>query len=137
MRQQTYSLLAKKLTSLILKEGNMANTFTREDAGTCFACDQELPSFRLISLERFPNQSRDLEPDCLTGLFCEACLKLEINEYFAAFAQTSLPLGSDESTERCLCRQIGFTVVPLALSAEESKLLVEEIEVDWLEATVN
>lgn len=115
----------------------MANTFKKEDAKTCFGCDQEPPSFRLISLERFPNQSRQLEPDCIAGLFCEACLKIEINEYFKAFAQSDLPLGSDESTERCLCRQIGFAVVPLSLSVEESKLLVEEIEVDWLEATVN
>jgi hypothetical protein len=55
----------------------------------------------------------------------------------AGFKVITEALGSDESTERCLCRQIGFSVVPLALSAEESKLLVEEIEVDWLEATVN
>ena len=115
----------------------MANTFTREDARTFFGCDQNPPSFRLISLERFPTESRRFEPACMTGLFCEACLKLEINEYFAAFAQTNLPLGSDESTESCLCRQIGFAVVPLALSEEESKLLVEEIAVDWLESTVN
>jgi hypothetical protein len=115
----------------------MANTFTKEDARTCFGCDQNSPSFRLISLERFPNGSRQLEPDCMTGLFCEACLKLEINEYFAAFAQNNLPLGNDESTDSCLCRQIGFAVVPLALSDEESKLLVEEIEADWLEAMVN
>jgi len=73
----------------------------------------------------------------MTGLFCEACLKLEINEYFEAFAQNNLPLGNDESTDSCLCRQIGFAVVPLALSDEESKLLVEEIEADWLEAMVN
>lgn len=115
----------------------MANTFTREDARTCFGCDQELPSFRLISLERFPNQSRELEPDCMTGLFCEACLKLEINEYFAAFAQINLPLEGDESTERCLCRQIGFAVVPLMFSQEEVKLLINELEADWLESVVN
>lgn len=115
----------------------MANTFTIEDARTCFGCDHMPPSFRLISLERFPNKSRELEPDCMTGLFCEACLKLEINEYFTAFAQNNLPLGNDESTEGCVYRQIGFAVVPLALSEEESKLLVEEIEVDWLEATIN
>jgi hypothetical protein len=115
----------------------MANTFTKEDARTCFGCDRNSPSFRLISLERFPNEARQLEPDCMAGLFCEPCLKLEINEYFAAFAQSELPLGSDESTESCLCRQIGFAVVPLALSEEESKLLIEEIEADWHEAMVN
>ena len=114
----------------------MANTFTKDDARTCFGCDQNPPSFRFISIERFPNESRQLEPDCTAALFCEACLKLEINEYVAAFAQSNLPLGRDESTESCLCRQIGFAVVPLALSEEESKLLVEEIEADWLEVKV-
>lgn len=115
----------------------MANTFTRDDAKTYFHCSSNPPSFRLISLERFQNESRQLEPDCMAGLFCEACLKLEINDYFAAFAQNDLPLGSDESAEGCLCRQIGFAVVLLVLSEEESKLLVEEIEADWLEAMVN
>ncbi|MGD0941026.1 MAG: hypothetical protein ABR905_15065 [Terracidiphilus sp.] len=115
----------------------MANTFTREDAKTCFGCDQKPPSFRLISLERFPNQSRELEPDCMTGLFCETCLKLEINEYFAAFAQNNIPLGSDESTERCLCRQVGFAVVPLMFSREEAKLLIDELDTDWLASAVN
>ena len=115
----------------------MANTFTREDARTCFRCDLNPPLFRLILLERFPNELRELEPDCMTGLFCEKCLKLEINEYFDAMPQSNEPLGSDESTEGFLCRQIGFTVVPLMLAESESKLLVEEIEVDWLEATVN
>lgn len=83
-----------------------ANTFTRENTRTCFGCDQKPPSFRLISLERFPNQSQELEPDCVTGLFCEACLKLDINEYFAAFAQTNLPLGSNESAERRLADRL-------------------------------
>jgi hypothetical protein len=115
----------------------MANTFSREDARTCFRCDSNPPSFRLISLERFPNESRDLEPDCMTGLFCKACLQLKVQDFFDAFTQSEAPLGIDESCESFLCRQIGFTVVPLMLSVDESKLLVEEIEVDWLEAMVN
>jgi hypothetical protein len=73
----------------------------------------------------------------MAGLFCEACLKVEINEYFDAFAQNREPLEIDESTDGYLCRQIGFTVVPLTLSENGSKLLVEEIETDWLEAIVN
>jgi len=115
----------------------MSITFNREDAKSCFRRHSVPPSFRLISLERFPNESRVFEPDCMAGLFCEACLKFEINEYFDAIAQNQEPLGSDESTEGFLCRQIGFTVVPLMLSESESKLLVEEIEADWLEAMVN
>jgi hypothetical protein len=64
----------------------------------------------------------------MTGLFCEKWLKLEINEYYDAISQSKEPLGSDESTEGFLCRQIGFTVVPRMLAEIESKLLVEEIE---------
>lgn len=115
----------------------MPITFSREDASTCFRCDSNPPSFRLISLERFPSESRELEPDCMAGLFCEACLKLEINDYFEDFIQKDVPLGCDESSEGFFCRQIGFTVVPLMLSKEESELLVEEIKSDWLEAMVN
>ena len=115
----------------------MANTFTREDARTCFRCNQHPPSFRLISLERFPNEFREFEPDCMTGLFCEECLKIEIREYFVAMAQSNQPLGKDESSEGFLCRQIAFTVVPLMLAECESRLLIEEIEADWLETMVN
>lgn len=73
----------------------------------------------------------------MTGLFCERCLKLELNEYFDAIPQSNEPLGIDESTEGFLCRQIGFTVVPLMLAERESRLLVEEIESDWHEVLVN
>ena len=115
----------------------MPITFNREDAKTCFRCHSNSPSFRLISLEHFPNEFREFEPDCMAGLFCEPCLKLEIKEYLDAIGQTREPLGSDESSDGFLCRQIGFTVVPLMLSENESKLLVEEIQTDWLEAMVN
>jgi hypothetical protein len=73
----------------------------------------------------------------MTGLFCEACLTLELREYFVAIAQSNEPLGSDESTAGFLCRQIAFTVVPLMLAERESRLLIEEIEADWLETMVN
>ena len=115
----------------------MATTFTTEDAQTCFHCGINPPSFRLISLEQFQNDASELESDCMAGLFCESCLRLEIDNYLQSFNQTKLPLGIDESTERFLCRQVGFAVVPLMLSEEESKLLVDEIESDWLERTVN
>lgn len=73
----------------------------------------------------------------MTGLFCERCLKLETKEYFETISQRNEPLGNDESLEGFFSRQIGFAVVPLMLSEIESKLLTEEIESDWLEATVN
>jgi hypothetical protein len=73
----------------------------------------------------------------MAGLFCETCLRLEINDYFDAIAQNKEPLGSDESTEGFLSRQIGFTVVPLMLSENESNLLVEEIKAKWLETAIN
>ena len=115
----------------------MPITFSREDAKTCFGCHSNAPSFRLISLERFPNESRQFEPDCMAALFCDACLKEELDAYFDAIAQNKEPLGVDESTDGFLCRQIGFAVVPLMLGEDESKLLVEEIKTDWLEAMVN
>jgi hypothetical protein len=112
----------------------MATTISREDARTCFRCDSNQPSFRLVSLERFPNGSRELEPDCTAGLVCEACLRNAINDHLDGFAQAKLPLGTDESAEGFLCRQIGFAVVPLKLDEKESGLLVDEIESDWLDA---
>jgi hypothetical protein len=115
----------------------MATTICRDDARTCFRCDSNPPSFRLISLERFPNESRELEPDCTAGLVCEECLRNAINNHLDGFAQAKLPLGTDESAEGFLCRQIGFAVVPLILAEKESGLLVDEIESDWLDAMVN
>ena len=43
----------------------MATKFRREDARTCFRCQSELPSFRLISLVKLLTENRTLEPDCL------------------------------------------------------------------------
>ena len=115
----------------------MTIVITKDEARTCFGCDENPPSFRLISLERFPNESRHLELDCMAGLFCDVCLRREIDNYLAAFPQNSLPLGNDESTERCLCRQIGFAVVPITLNEKESALLAREIEGNWREVIVN
>jgi len=73
----------------------------------------------------------------MAALFCEHCLKLEINDNFGALAQNELQVGADESAKDFLSRQIGFLVLPFALAQKESELLVEEIQNDWLEATVN
>lgn len=73
----------------------------------------------------------------MAALFCEPCLKREIDENYGALAQNMIPIGSDESANDFLSRQIGFLVVPLTLRPEESDLLVDEIRSDWLEATVN
>lgn len=115
----------------------MATTISRDDAKACFRCDLNPPSFRLISLERYPNECRELQPDCNAGLFCERCLRIVINDHIDAFAQSKLPLGTDESTDRFIRRQVGFVVVPLMLDEKESELLVDEIETEWLEAVVN
>jgi len=50
----------------------MATTFKRDDAKTCFHCGVNPPAFRLISLERFPNENGDLVPDTMAALFCES-----------------------------------------------------------------
>lgn len=73
----------------------------------------------------------------MAGLFCESCLRLEIESYCHAFEQARIPLGEDESPEGFLCRQIGFTVVPLMFGQEEAKVLIDELETDWLECPVN
>src|SRR6202007_3321554 len=102
----------------------MATSFNRDDVRRCFRCDRNPPSYRLVSLERFLNESGELEPDCMAALFCDDCLKLEIDDNFGALAQNRLPVGTDESAKDFLSRQIGFLVVPLALEQKESELLV-------------
>jgi hypothetical protein len=72
----------------------------------------------------------------MAGLFCESCLRLEIEEYYDAFGQAKIPLGEDESPKGFFCRQVGFAVVPLTLSKEEADVLVDELDTDWLECAV-
>jgi hypothetical protein len=115
----------------------MATTFTQDDARTCFHCSINPPAFRLISLERFPNEIGDLVPDTLAGLFCESCLRLEIENYYDSFGQAKLPFGKDESPDGFLCRQIGFAVVPLLFGEEEAKIMIDELNSDWLECAVD
>jgi hypothetical protein len=91
----------------------------------------------VISLERFPNETGDLVPDTLAGLFCEDCLRLEIENYYDSFRQAKLPLSKDESPDGFLCRQIGFAVVPLVFGEEEAKAMIDEFNSDWLECAVN
>ena len=115
----------------------MTTTFNRDDAKTCFKCNRNPPAYRLISLERFLDNAGHLEPDCMAALFCEACLKIEIDENFGALAQEKLPVGTDESAKDFLSRQIGFLVVPLNLAQKESELLIEELKGNWLDVAVN
>jgi hypothetical protein len=70
-------------------------------------------------------------------LFCDAFLKLEINDCFGAFTLDNFPPEGDVSCEGFPCRQAGFSLVHLMLSKEESELLVEEIKSAWLAAMVN
>jgi hypothetical protein len=115
----------------------MSTTITRDDARTCFYCSVNPPVFRVISLERFPDDIGNLVPDTLVGLFCESCLRLEIESYYDAFEQAKLPLGMDESPNGFLCRQIGFAVVPLIFGNEEATVMIDELSSDWLECAVN
>jgi hypothetical protein len=109
----------------------------QEDARTCFHCDSNPPSFRVISLENTPNVDRDLEPDCLVALVCQSCLPLQIDDLCKGIAQMKIPVGVDETPDRCLCRQVGFAIVPLKLSEPESGLLIDELGTEVLETTVN
>jgi hypothetical protein len=108
----------------------MATIINREDSKTCFNCDSKPPLFRLISLEKFLTENGSLEPDCLVGLFCESCLRLQIEDLFAGFSQSKTPVSPNETPDRCLCRQVGFVVVPIEFGHTESQLLIDELGLD-------
>ncbi len=115
----------------------MARKFKREEAKTCFRCQSYSASFRLISLVKLPNENRTLEPNCLVELLCKSCLKFEIDDLYEGLAQSSIPVGVDESPDVCLSRQIGFAVVPLTFSERESQLLIDELRTNGVESVVN
>lgn|ERR1700733_1146454 len=105
----------------------MATKFNRRDAKNCFRCHSHSPSFRLISIVKLPAENRTLESDCLVELLCASCLRFEIDDLYEGFAQSSIPMGADESPDVCLSRQIGFAVVPLTFCEREFQLLVDEL----------
>jgi hypothetical protein len=115
----------------------MTNISATCHARSCFRCNACSPLFRRIALERYPNEQRVLEPACAVGLFCEACIKLEINDYFESFAQNGEAVGHDETSEEYLCRELGFAVLPLMLSGKEKGLFAEEIISDPFKSLVN
>jgi hypothetical protein len=115
----------------------VAIKFKREDAKTCFRCQVNPPQFRLISLEKLPTEDGALEPDCLIELLCPGCLRLEIDDSYEAFAQSSIPVGANETPDVRVCRQIGFAVVPLMFSERESQLLIDELRSNVFETAVN
>jgi hypothetical protein len=108
----------------------------QEDARTCFHCDSNPPSFRVISLENTLNLDRDLEPDCLVALVCQSCLRFQIDDLCKGIAQSNIPIGIEETPDRCLCRHVGFAIVPLKLSERESGLLIDELGTEVLEPAV-
>lgn len=85
----------------------------------------------------FPIEDGGLEPDCPAGLFCEECLRIEVDGFFESFAESRIPLGTDESPASFLARQIGLIVVPLQFGRADSELLSEELATDPIETTVN
>jgi hypothetical protein len=115
----------------------MPMKFIREDARTCFRCDKNPPSFRLISLEKTPTEEGDLESDCGVSLICQSCLRPEMDDLWNAFAQSAVPVTGDESPTRCLCRQVGFAIVPLTISQRESGLLIDELGAECIEMAVD
>lgn len=111
--------------------------YAQEDARTCFRCDVNPPSFRLISLEKTPTEDDDLEPDCVVSLICQSCLRPEMDDLCNGFAQSALPVTSNESPSRCLCRQVGFAILPLTFRQRESGLLIDELNVDCIESATS
>jgi hypothetical protein len=93
--------------------------------------------FRLISLVNRPTDGGSLEPDCLVELLCTSCLRLEMDDLYEGFVQSSIPVGADESPDVCVSRQIGFAVVPLVFSERESQLLIDELRTGGAEIALN
>ena len=120
-----------------MRRESMGIRIKRDDAKTCFLCHSNPPLFRFTSLQKLPTEDGSLEPDCFVELLCTSCLRLEIGDFYEGFAQSSIPLGADESPDVCLSRQIGFAVVPLMLSDRESQLLIDELRIDGFEMAVN
>jgi len=105
----------------------VAIKFKPEDAKSCFRCQVNPPQLRLISLERLPNESGTLGPDCLVELLCPSCLRLEIDDFYEGFAQSGIPVGTDETPDVHIRRQMGFAVVPLMFSEREVGFLIDEL----------
>ena|SRR5450631_149984 len=114
----------------------MATLFSLEDAMTCCHCGTTPPSFRLISLERVRNADSGLVPECMATLLCDVCLKYELKHFHESLDQCSIPLGKEETENSFLCRQFGLLVVPMSLTYDESRLLVDELETNGLECFV-
>jgi hypothetical protein len=111
----------------------VAIKFKREDAKTCFRCQVNPPQFRLISLEKVPTEGGTLEPDCLVELLCPSCMRLEIDDFYEALAQSNIPVGADETPDVRVRRQIGFAVVPFTFSERESQFLIDELRTNGFE----
>ena len=114
----------------------MAIKFEQEYAKTCFRCQVNPPQFRLISIANLPTEGGALEPACLVELLCPSCLPLEIEDSCEALAQSSIPLGADETPDVFVCRQLGFVVVPLMFGERESQLLKDALRTNGFELAV-
>jgi hypothetical protein len=73
---------------------------------------------------------------CHAGL--PRLLELELDDFHESLDQTEKPLEEWElPEERCLSREYGLMVVPLGLTYDESRLLVEELGTDGLVKFLN
>ena len=97
----------------------MAIKFEQEYATTCFRCQVNPPQFRLISIANLPTEGGALEPACLVELLCPSCLRLEIEDSCEALAQSSIPLGADETRMSLFAGKLGSWSF-LSCSANES-----------------
>jgi hypothetical protein len=103
----------------------------------CFRCQVNPPQSRLISLEKLPTEFGTLELDCLVELLCPSCLRLAIDDFCEGFAQSSIPVGANETPDFHTRRQIGCAVVPITLSERESGLLIDELRTNGFETVAN
>jgi hypothetical protein len=106
----------------------MAIQFSIKEAANCFRCDSARPSFRVISVDRVPDGSGILTSECAAALVCEDCLEKALREFYETIRQIRIPVSKEETEDNYLTRPIGIVAIPIWLSSNDSRLLIDELE---------
>jgi hypothetical protein len=106
----------------------MAIQFSTKEAENCFRCDSARPSFRVISLETAPDGHGNLTSQCAASLVCDDCLEKALSEFCEFTGQIRIPVTNEETEDDFLTRPIGVVAVPISLSSNDSRLLIDELD---------
>lgn len=109
--------------------------FNERDSDACFSCMLRKPEFRVIWIERVPSKDRSLKPSCGDALFCRRCLKTTLNDFHKSYPQCKIPLSDDETEKLSLVRQLGLLVIPIAISTEEQRVLLNHLQFDEIQSS--